>query len=124
MPHDIVIRSGDSRFQARLDDTPTAQAILHALPIDADAQRWGEEIYFSIGVRCELEPDSRDIVKAGELGYWPPASAFCIFFGPTPASQGDEIRAASAVNVIGRVTADLALLRDLSDGDPIRVEKV
>lgn len=123
MPHDIVIRSGDSHFQAQLDHTPTAQAILDALPIEADAQRWGEEIYFSIGVRCELEPDSRDIVKAGELGYWPPASAFCIFFGPTPASQGDEIRAASAVNVIGRITGDLSSLGDVRDGEPIRIQK-
>jgi hypothetical protein len=110
-------------FQARLDDTPTAAAILDALPIEAPVQRWGEEIYFSIGLTCELETDSRDTLQPGELGYWPPLTAFCIFWGPTPASQGDEIRAASAVNVIGRVTSDLSSLADVQDGQQIRIEK-
>ncbi len=123
MPHEILIRSGDLEFHAQLDDTPTAAAILDALPIEARVQRWGEEIYFSIGLTCELEPDSRDTLQAGELGYWPPLTAFCIFWGPTPASQGDEIRAASAVNVIGRVTSDLSSLADVQDGQQIRIEK-
>lgn len=123
MPHEIVIRSLDSEFRARLDDTPTAKAIFDALPIEAGAQRWGEEIYFSIGVDCALEPDSRDVLQPGELGYWPPGAAFCIFFGPTPASQGDEIRAASAVNIVGRVTADLSSLSNVQDGQQIRIEK-
>jgi hypothetical protein len=124
MGHEIVIRSGDIELQAELDETPTAEAVLDALPIGAQAQRWGEEIYFSIGLTCELESDSRDVLQAGELGYWPPGTAFCIFWGPTPASQGDEIRAASAVNVIGRITGDLSSLGDVQDGRQIRIEKV
>jgi hypothetical protein len=122
MPKAIRITVGEIRIGAELNDNPTAKAIAEALPIKSRVRRWGEEIYFSISVTAELEDDSRDVVEAGELGYWPTGSAFCIFFGPTPASQGDEIRAASAVNIIGKVKDDLSQLPDVPDGAGISVE--
>lgn len=122
MPKAIKITAGEIRIVAELNDSPTAKAIADALPIESKANRWGEEIYFSIPVTAELEEDSRDVLEAGELGYWPTGSAFCIFFGPTPASQGDEIRAASAVNIIGKVKGDLSQLSDVPDGADISVE--
>ena len=122
MPKTIKITAGQAQFEAELNDSPTAQAVYNALPINANGSRWGGEIYFSIPVQAELEVDSRDVLKAGELGYWPTGSAFCIFFGPTPASEANEIRAASAVNIIGKVRGDLSQLWDVSDRADILIE--
>ena len=120
----IVIKASGIAFEAELDESVTGKAIFGALPIRAKAQRWGGEIYFSIPVSCELEEDSREVLEEGELGYWPPGTALCIFFGPTPASGGDEIRAASAVNIVGRMKGDLSGLWDVPDGAEVCIEKV
>ena len=124
MSEEIVIKAGRDSFEAELNDSVTGRAIYGALPIRAKAQRWGGEIYFNIPVSCELEEDSREVLEEGELGYWPPGKAFCIFFGPTPASGGDEIRAASAVNIVGRMKGDLSGLWDVPDGAEVCIEKV
>jgi len=124
MGQGIVIRAGGNSFEGELNDSMTGKAIYGALPIRAKAQRWGGEIYFNIPVSCELEEDSRDVLEEGELGYWPPGQAFCIFFGPTPASGGDEIRAASAVNIVGKMKGDLSGLWDVPDGAEVCIEKV
>ncbi len=123
MPKTVVIKAGDEVVEAQLNDGTTARAILDALVIQGNAQRWGGEIYFSIPVSCEIEDDSRDVLDAGELAYWLPATAFCIFFGPTPASQGDEIRAASAVNIVGRLKGDFSALWDVPDGASVSIEQ-
>ncbi len=123
MPETVVIKAGDEVVEAQLNDGTTARAILDALVIQGNAQRWGGEIYFSIPVSCEIEDDSRDVLDAGELAYWPPGRAFCIFFGPTPASQGDEIRAASAVNIVGRLKGDFSMLWDVPDGASVSIEQ-
>ena len=123
MPEDVVIKAGVSVFEAQLNDSVTAKAIFDALPIRAKARRWGGEIYFSIVVSCELEENSRDVMTGGELGYWPPGRAFCLFFGPTPASDGDEIRAASAVNIVGRLKGDVSALWDVSNGAEVCIER-
>lgn len=123
MPETVVIRAGDEVVEAQLNDGTSARAIFDALVIQGNAQRWGGEIYFSIPVSCEIEDDSRDVLDAGELAYWPPGRAFCIFFGPTPASQGDEIRAASAVNIVGRLKGDFSALWDVPDGASVSIEQ-
>ena len=119
MPTMIKITAGSLQFEAQLNDTPTARAIIDALPITASGQRWGEEIYFAIPVDAPLEPDARDVLQPGELGYWPNGNAFCLFFGPTPASKGDEIRAASDVNIIGNLSGDFADLTNVPSGAEI-----
>lgn len=124
MGQEIAIKAGGKDFEAELNDSATGKAIYEALPIRAKGQRWGGEIYFSVPVSCELEKDSREVVQEGELGYWPPGTAFCIFFGPTPASGGDEIRAASAVNVVGRMKGDWSGLWGVPHGAEVRIEKV
>ncbi|MHC4482272.1 MAG: cyclophilin-like fold protein [Planctomycetota bacterium] len=122
MPKQIRITAGNVQLEAELNDSPTAKSIAEALPIKAKGNRWGEEIYFAIPVEAGLEEDARDVLEAGELGYWPTGRAFCIFFGPTPASQGDEIRAASAVNIIGKVKGDLSALPGVPDGAEVLIE--
>ncbi len=113
----------DLKCEAELNESKTAQLIWEALPIEARANLWGEEIYFSIPVKMGLEEGSREVVSVGELGYWPTGHAFCIFFGPTPASQGNEIRAASAVNIIGKVLTDPKVFLKVKDGAKITLEK-
>ena len=120
----IRILVSDLEIEAELNESKTAQLIWEALPIEAKGNLWGEEIYFTIPVKTRLETGSREVVSAGELGYWPTGHAFCIFFGPTPASRGDEIRAASAVNVIGKVLGDPKVFLKVKEGAKITLEKV
>ena len=122
MPQKIDIIAENVQVEAELNDSPTAKSIVNTLPIDALVQRWGGEIYFSIPVTSKLETDSREVLQAGELGFWPTGSAFCIFFGTTPASNGDEIRAASAVNIIGKINGDLSKLWEVSSGNDIVIK--
>jgi hypothetical protein len=123
MEKKIRILVGELKVEAELNESKTAQLIWEALPMEAKTNLWGEEIYFAIPVKTGLEKGSREVVFAGELGYWPTGHAFCIFFGPTPASQGDEIRAASAVNVIGKVSGDPKVFLKVKDGVKITLGK-
>jgi uncharacterized protein len=122
MPRRIRINAGAVSLLAELNDSPTAGAIYAALPLAAAAQTWGEEIYFPIPVAAKLEDTAVDVVAVGDLGYWPTGRAFCIFFGPTPASRGEEIRPASAVNLVGRVLGDAGAFRTVEEGELVRLE--
>jgi hypothetical protein len=124
MEKSIRITAGDVSLAAELNESPTAAAILASLPIEAPGSRWGEEIYFSIPVKEEAAGDARADMEVGELAYWPPGNAFCIFFGPTPASDGDAPRAASPVNPIGRIVEDVAPLANVPNGSIVRIEKI
>lgn len=119
----ITITAGDVRLPAELSGGATADAIAAALPIEGRAQRWGEEIWFGIPVEADLEPGATDQVEIGAIGYWPTGNAFCIFFGPTPASHESEPRAASPVTLVGRIEGDATLLRSVADGDRVRIER-
>jgi hypothetical protein len=118
----ITISVEDVSMKAEVYDTPTGQAILAALPLESTANLWGEEIYFDIPITLGLESDAREIVAVGDLGYWPVGSAFCIFFGPTPVSQGDEPRAYSPVNVFGKIIGDAKVFRQASSASLVRVD--
>ena len=119
----IRIEAGPVRVKATLNDTDTASAIANALPIEASANTWGDEIYFGIPVNVGLER-GQEVVDMGDLGYWPPGNAFCVFFGRTPASRGDEIRPASAVTVIGRVEGDATVFKQVQSGAAVNIEKI
>jgi hypothetical protein len=120
----IKISAGAVSAAATLHDNATADAIWEALPITARGNRWGDEVYFEIPVRTPQADDARDVVEAGELGYWPVGHAFCIFWGPTPASRGDEIRAASPVNVFGRLEGDPLAFDPVPGGTEIEIQAV
>lgn len=119
----IIIAAGAVSAAAVLKDNPTADAVWQALPLNGRANTWGDEIYFGIPVQMEEADDAGDMVEMGDLGYWPPGKAFCIFFGRTPASRGSEIRAASAVNVFGSVEGDAAVFKKVPHGATIHVNK-
>ena len=119
----IRITAGDVSMEAELEDNSVARAIWKALPIKKNGYKWGDEIYFSIPVKAEIE-NAREFVQAGDLGYWPPGNAFCIFFGPTPASRGDEIRPASAVEVVGHLLGEPMEFKGVQSGTIVEIEKL
>jgi len=118
----IRIIAGAIEAEAELNDTRTAQAIWGTLPIKGRVNLWGDEIYFSISLSLELEL-GQEVVGIGDLGYWPDGNAFCIFFGPTPISQGDEIRPASPVTVFGKVIGDAVAFKKVLAGTKITVRR-
>jgi hypothetical protein len=121
VPRPIRITAGAVSVEAELNDSKTAAAIAAALPISARGDTWGDEIYFDVGLALPAEAP-RETVALGDLGYWPPGRAFCIFFGPTPMSRGDEIRPASAVDVIGRVLGDPRAFTRVRSGTRVTIE--
>ena len=118
----IRITAGAIEATAELNDTKTAQAIWEALPIKGRVSLWGDEIYFSIPLDLKLEA-GQEVLNIGDLGYWPDGNAFCIFFGLTPVSQGDEIRPASPVTVFGKVIGDATVFKRIAARTKITVRK-
>ena len=118
----ITVRIGTLAMEAELNDSATARKIAAALPIQARFDTWGEEIYFAIPVTADLDDSARDVVEIGDLGFWPPGKAFCIFFGPTPMSKPGEIRPASAVNIVGQVRGDATQFKQVLRGREVTVE--
>lgn len=119
----IQITTGDVSLTATLNNSPTASQIWEALPIVGRVQTWGDEIYFPIPVSADADDTAADVVDKGAVAYWPPGNALCLFWGPTPASRGDEIRPASAVNVCGMIEGDASILADAPNGGEIRIER-
>jgi hypothetical protein len=120
----ITISAGDVSLTAELNDAPTARQIWEALPIEGTARTWGDEIYFEIPVMADQEPDARAEVEVGDLGYWPVGHAFCIFFGPTPASTDERPRAYSPVNILGRVLGDATQFRAVQAGTQVQITRL
>ncbi len=123
MTSKIKITSGNVSLTATLNDSPTATQIWEALPIIGRVQTWGDEIYFPIPVSASNDDTAAEVVEKGAIAYWPPGNALCLFWGPTPASRGDEIRPASAVNVCGMIEGDPAELSSAPYGGEIRIER-
>lgn len=104
-----------------LNDTPTARRLAEALPHTAQANTWGEEVYFTLPVQTELEPDATDVVEPGTLCYWVQGSSLALPYGPTPASHGDECRLVTAVNILGKLEGDPRVLSSIGDGTSVTV---
>ena len=117
----ITIRIQDVELMAELYDSPTADAIAAALPLQGGASVWGEEIFFEVPVIVPLEENAVEEVEVGALAYWPTGSAFCIFFGPTPVSTNNNPRAYSPVNVFGRIVEDTSPLKGITEGAPVSI---
>ena len=122
MAEQIKIISDEVELTAQLNDSPSAKALVQNLPLELQMTRWGDEYYGACGVSVQEGPDARELMEVGELAIWPPGSALCIFFGPTPASVEDEPRAASKVNPIGRINSAAQALKKLGPSIQMRVE--
>lgn len=118
----IALVIGGRRIAAELNDSATAEKLAAALPFTGRGSYWGDEFYFSIPVRAELDEDASDVVEPGTIAFWVEGSCLAIFWGPTPMSRGGECRAASPVNVVGRVD-DWRELQGLRGSD-VRVELI
>jgi hypothetical protein len=116
-----VTAGGVSRV-ATLVPNQTARAIWNALPLEARANRWGDELYFAVPFELP-EDEAQEVVSAGDVAYWPPGHAVCIFWGPTPASQGQEPRAASPVNVFGRIAEGASEFGSVHSGAVVKLER-
>ena len=125
MPTAIQIEIGNLKLKAELSNTPTAKAIVKALPIEAEFETWGDEYFFPIPVDMPLDDTSTLDVSVGDLGYWPPSKALAIFYGPTPASTSDSDRPipASEVNPVGRILDDPTILRVVARVGKIRIAR-
>ena len=118
----IIISVGSESITAITRDTPTAKAILDALPLVSSAQTWGDEVYFSVPVQCSLESDAKSVINAGELAFWVEGNCIAIGYGPTPISQAGEIRLAAETNIWADATSDVTVLKSTSPNDPIHVD--
>jgi uncharacterized protein len=117
----IVIEAGGVRIRARLLETPTADTIWKALPIEGTTQTWGQEVYFATTIATARESDARDVVELGQIAYWPDGDCIAIGFGPTPLSRQGEIRLASPCNVWAEAIDDVARLAAVHAGEIITV---
>ena len=120
----MIISTKNLRMEAIFGEGSSADTFWDSLPITGRANTWGDEIYFNVNLQMPLDDDASDIVESGDIAFWPPGSAFCIFFGRTPASLGDEVRAASAVNVLGKIDGDEREFRSVPSGEEIRLEQL
>jgi len=122
MKRKIRVTVGKLELVAWLNETKTANKVFEALPITSTVNTWGDEIYFTIPVTAGPE-DAQELVSLGDMAYWPPGKAMCIFFGKTPISRGDEIRPASPVNIIGKLEGDYKSLKKVKDGEEITIRR-
>jgi uncharacterized protein len=121
--YQMRITAGGVSRTATLLPNATARAIWNALPLEGRANLWGDELYFSIPVDM-AEDQAQEVVKVGDLAYWPPGNAVCVFWGPTPASHADEPRAASPVNVFGHIATGAAAFAKLKTGTAVKLERL
>ena len=120
----IKIISGSVEILAEVLNTPTADNIFSRLPIESNANTWGNEIYFSTPVQVAREPEAKDVIEPGEIAFWVEGSCIAVGFGPTPISQGNEIRLAAKTNIWAKTKDNVRKLSSVKAGDTIRVEKI
>ena len=117
----IIFEFEKLSIEGELNDSPTSKALINSLPIEGISQIWGDEIYFSTSISKENDEWAKETVDLGDIAFWPPGNAICLFFGPTPVSSGDEIRPASATNVMGKIIGYLEELKTINSGDNVKV---
>ena len=117
----IIFEFEKLSIEGELNDSPTSKALINSLPMEGISQIWGDEIYFSTSISKENDEWAKETVDLGDIAFWPPGNAICLFFGPTPMSKGDEIRQASATNVMGKIIGDLEELKTINSGDNVKV---
>jgi hypothetical protein len=123
MPTPIIIKIGDLELKAELNESASSEKVKALLPLEFSMSRWGDEYYGDCGIKSDLSQDAKDVMEIGELAVWPAGKALCIFFGPTPASEGNEPRAVSPVNPVGKLVDNPAMLKDLGSSINVKIEK-
>jgi len=119
----LRISAGAASFEAVLKDTPTAKALVAALPFESRAQTWGEELYFTTPVSAQLESDARQIVEPGTVCFWTEGNALALPYGRTPISTDERPKLASRCNVLGSLSSDAKGLSAIKSGEKITVSR-
>jgi hypothetical protein len=117
----LRIEAGAVRLEVELRDTPTARALLAALPFESRAQTWGEEVYFSTPVSAQREADAQQVVEPGTVCFWTEGEALALPFGRTPISTDARPRLAAPCNIVGRIAGDWSALARIRAGERVRV---
>lgn len=120
---EIIFDFGEFKIDAQLNESPTSKILYEQLPLNGVSQVWGDEIYFSTSINMENDEWSQETVELGDIAFWPPGNAVCLFFGETPISAPGEIRPASPTNIMGKLVGDLSLLKNISGGTEVEVLK-
>ena len=116
MPTRIIVKIGKIKLTGEFNDTPAGKAMAAAMPIECHWSRWGEEYYGTTRPGFGTYPGpGTDLMDVGDLAYHAPNGWFCLFFGPTPASRGNEPRAAVPVQKVGKVQGDWAAVKALGE---------
>ena len=117
----ISWKAGD--ISAILNNTPTTEALIKSLPIESYANTWGDEVYFSVTVSDPLEKDAKQVVEPGAICFWVEGNSLALPFGPTPISEDNECRLATACNILGKIEKEPRILSSIQSGDQIKIEK-
>src|SRR5437764_1991454 len=120
----LRITAGKLVLEVELRDTPTSKALAAALPFEATAQTWGEELYFSTPVSAKLEADAKQVVDPGTVCFWTEGDALALPYGRTPISTDERPKLAARCNVLGSLSGDARRLAAVKAGQKIRVEKI
>jgi hypothetical protein len=91
----------------------TVDTIVRKLPVEGRAALWKEEVYFEIPVKMG-EEKAKATVETGTIAFWPMGSALCVFYG--------QSQPYSPVNILGKVTKNLELFKQVKSGTTIKVE--
>ena len=91
----------------------TIDMIVRKLPIEGRAAQWKEEVYSETPIKMG-EEKAKPTVETGTIAFWPMGSAICIFYGKSQPY--------SPVNIIGKVTGNLDLFKQIKSGTKIRVQ--
>tara|TARA_B110000438_G_scaffold160333_1_gene153561 strand:- start:5947 stop:6318 length:372 start_codon:yes stop_codon:yes gene_type:complete len=118
---EIIFDFGSFFIEGILNDSPTSNLFYDLLPMNGESQIWGDEIYFSTQIKIENDDWAKETVELGDIAFWPPGNALCLFFGSTPISAPNEIRPASPTNIMGKINGDLELLKNVKPGDNVKV---
>ena len=119
----LLIEAGKTQLTIELRDTPTAKALIEALPFEARAQTWGEEVYFTTPVSAKLEPDAKQVVEPGTVCFWTQGAALALPYGRTPISTDERPKLANPCNVLGSIVGDPKALARIKAGEKITVSK-
>ena len=115
-----ALSPGLKNIDLELDDSTspkTVKSFLDNLPFSVRINLWGDEIYTEQTPIDVGEEDTKSPVNLFDVAYWPSGRAICLFYGPTPIGNKNEIKPYSPVNVIGKISnADKQILSELKDG--------
>jgi hypothetical protein len=119
---EIIFDFDDFLIEGISNNSPTSNLFYDSLPMSGESQIWGDEIYFSTQIKIENDDWAKETVELGDIAFWPPGNALCLFFGSTPISATNEIRPASPANIMGKIKGDLDLLKNVKPGDTVTVK--